>query len=91
MLELLSLRKGTFLTREVLLNHLYGGMDEPEPKIIDVFICKLRKKLANASSGKNYIETAWGGGYVLREPREEDRLESCRGRYVLPRVPLPCE
>src|SRR5882757_4511871 len=37
MLELLSLRKGTFLTREVLLYHLYGGMDEPEPKIIDVF------------------------------------------------------
>jgi two-component system cell cycle response regulator CtrA len=72
MLELLSLRKGTFLTREVFLNHLYGGMDEPEPKIIDVFICKLRKKLANASSGKNYIETAWGGGYVLREPREDE-------------------
>jgi two-component system cell cycle response regulator CtrA len=72
MLELLSLRKGTFLTREVFLNHLYGGMDEPEPKIIDVFICKLRKKLANASSGKNYIETAWGGGYVLREPSEDD-------------------
>jgi two-component system cell cycle response regulator CtrA len=72
MLELLSLRKGTFLTREVFLNHLYGGMDEPEPKIIDVFICKLRKKLANASSGKNYIETAWGGGYVLREPGEDE-------------------
>jgi two-component system, cell cycle response regulator CtrA len=71
MLELLSLRKGTFLTREVLLNHLYNGMDEPQPKIIDVFISKLRKKLANASSGKNYIQTAWGGGYVLREPSED--------------------
>jgi two-component system, cell cycle response regulator CtrA len=71
-LELLSLRKGTFLTREVLLNHLYGGMDEPEPKIIDVFICRLRKKLANASSGKNYIGTAWGGGYVLREPSKDE-------------------
>jgi two-component system cell cycle response regulator CtrA len=72
MLELLSLRKGSYLTREVLLNHLYGGMDVPEPKIIDVFICKLRKKLASASSGKNYIETAWGGGYVLREPSEDE-------------------
>jgi two-component system cell cycle response regulator CtrA len=72
MLELLSLRKGTFLTRKVLLNHLYGGRDEPGPKIIDVFICKLRKKLANASSGKNYIESAWGGGYALREPREDE-------------------
>src|SRR6201989_465293 len=57
MLELLSLRKGTTLTKEMFLNHLYGGMDEPELKIIDVFICKLRKKLANASNGKNYIET----------------------------------
>src|SRR5216683_857987 len=72
MLELLSLRKGTTLTKEMFLNHLYGGMDEPELKIIDVFICKLRKKLANASSGKNYIETVWGRGYVLREPSEEE-------------------
>jgi two-component system cell cycle response regulator CtrA len=67
MLELLSLRKGTTLTKEMFLNHLYGGMDEPV-KIIDVFICKVRQKLANASEGKNYIETIWGRGYVLREP-----------------------
>ena len=72
MLELLSLRKGTTLTKEMFLNHLYGGMDEPELKIIDVFICKLRKKLANASNGKNYIETVWGRGYVLREPGEDE-------------------
>src|SRR6202050_314222 len=71
-LELLSLRKGTTLTKEMFLNHLYGGMDEPELKIIDVFVCKLRKKLANASSGKNYIETVWGRGYVLREPSEDE-------------------
>ncbi|ODN68759.1 Cell cycle response regulator CtrA [Methylobrevis pamukkalensis] len=70
MLELLSLRKGTTLTKEMFLNHLYGGMDEPELKIIDVFICKLRKKLANATDGKNYIETVWGRGYVLREPED---------------------
>ena len=70
MLELLSLRKGTTLTKEMFLNHLYGGMDEPELKIIDVFICKLRKKLATATEGKNYIETVWGRGYVLREPEE---------------------
>jgi two-component system, cell cycle response regulator CtrA len=68
MLELLSLRKGTTLTKEMFLNHLYGGMDEPELKIIDVFICKLRKKLAEATSGTSYIETVWGRGYVLREP-----------------------
>ncbi len=68
MFELLSLRKGTTLTKEMFLNHLYGGMDEPELKIIDVFICKLRKKLSNALGGENYIETVWGRGYVLREP-----------------------
>jgi two-component system cell cycle response regulator CtrA len=67
-LELLSLRKGSTLTKEMFLNHLYGGMDEPEVKIIDVFICKLRKKIANAADGDNYIETVWGRGYVLREP-----------------------
>ena len=72
-LELLALRKGTTLTKEMFLNHLYGGMDEPELKIIDVFICKLRKKLANASSGKNYIETVWGRGYTLREGAPEMR------------------
>jgi two-component system cell cycle response regulator CtrA len=67
-LELLSLRKGTTLTKEMFLNHLYGGMDEPELKIIDVFVCKLRKKLASATGGDNYIETVWGRGYVLRDP-----------------------
>lgn len=69
MLELLSLRKGTTLTKEMFLNHLYGGMDEPELKIIDVFICKLRKKLSQATGGDNYIETVWGRGYVLRDPQ----------------------
>jgi len=67
MFELLSLRKGTTLTKEMFLNHLYGGMDEPELKIIDVFICKLRKKLAEATGGASHIETVWGRGYVLRD------------------------
>jgi two-component system, cell cycle response regulator CtrA len=70
-LELLSLRKGTTLTKDMFLNHLYGGMDEPELKIIDVFICKLRKKLSAATGGSNYIETVWGRGYVLRDPEGE--------------------
>jgi two-component system cell cycle response regulator CtrA len=71
MLELLALRKGSTLTKEMFLNHLYGGMDEPEMKIIDVFICKLRKKLATACEGQHYIETVWGRGYTLREPEEK--------------------
>jgi two-component system cell cycle response regulator CtrA len=69
MLELLSLRKGTPLSKDLFLNYLYGGMDEPDGKIIDVFICKLRKKLAAVSNGNNPIETVWGRGYVL--PRAE--------------------
>jgi len=65
-LELLSLRKNSVLTKEMCLNHLYNGLKEPEVKIIDVFICKLRKKLAEAS-GSSQIETVWGGGYMLRD------------------------
>ncbi len=70
--ELLSLRKGTTLTKEMFLNHLYGGMDEPELKIIDVFVCKLRKKLAAATGSETYIETVWGRGYVLRDSAPEE-------------------
>jgi two-component system, cell cycle response regulator CtrA len=80
MLELLSLRKGSPVTKEMFLNHLYGGMDEPELKVIDVFICKLRKKLQMATRGKHYIETVWGRGYVLRDPdaAQLERAESRR-------------
>jgi two-component system cell cycle response regulator CtrA len=65
------LGQGHTITQDMFLNQLYGGMDEPDDKIIDVFICKLRKKLAHASGGKNYIETVWGRGYALREPDEQ--------------------
>ena len=68
MLELLGMRQGTPITKDMFLGHLYGGMDEPDQKIIDVFICKLRRKLLEASGGKDYIETIWGRGYVLRDP-----------------------
>jgi two-component system cell cycle response regulator CtrA len=71
-LELLSLRKGISVTKEMFLTNLYGGMDEPGIKIIDVFMCKLRKKLASASNGKDYIETVWGRGYVLHEPLDAE-------------------
>ena len=66
-LELLSLRKGTTVTRETFLNQLYGGIDEPELKTMDVFVCKLRKKLTRATGGSHYIEAVWGRGYVLRD------------------------
>ena len=68
MLGLLSLRKGTTLTKEMFLNHLCGGMDEPELKIIDVFVCKLRKKLVEATGEDSCIQTVWGRGYVLKDP-----------------------
>lgn len=81
-LELLVLRKGMILTKEAFLNHLYGGMDEPEMKIIDVFICKLRKKLAQAGAG-NLIGTVWGRGYTLRDPAAEPAAREIQAR------PLP--
>lgn len=71
MLELLSLRQGSTLTKEAFLNHLYNGIDEPEAKIIDVFVCKIRKKIMDATDGENYIHTEWGRGYVLRPPETE--------------------
>ncbi len=79
MLELLALRKGTTITKEMFLNHLYGGMDEPELKIIDVFICKLRKKLDKiVQEGRRVnIETVWGRGYILSEPH--DPIPSSKG------------
>jgi two-component system, cell cycle response regulator CtrA len=69
-LELLSLRKGTTLTKEFLLHELYAGVDEPDLRIIDVFVCKLRRKLAKATGGEHYIETVRGRGYLLRDPVE---------------------
>ena len=75
MMEILSLRKGSTLTKEMFLNHLYNGIDEPEAKIIDVFICKIRKKIMDASGGENYIHTEWGRGYVLRAPKDEETLK----------------
>ncbi len=83
-LELLSLRKGTTLTKEMFLNHLYGGMDEPELKIIDVFVCKLRKKLAAATGGENYIETVWGRGYVLKDPPADPVVTETRMPATVP-------
>ena len=70
-LELLCLRKGTTVTKDMFLNYLYGGLDEPNSKIIDVFICKLRQKLEYASNGKKYIETIWGRGYLLSGPSDD--------------------
>lgn len=74
-LELLCLRKGATLTKEMFLNHLYGGIDEPELKIIDVFVCKLRKKLSDLMDGENYIDTVWGRGYCLRDPGSAKKID----------------
>ena len=76
MLELLSLRKGTTLTKEMFLNHLYGGMDEPELKIIDVFICKLRKKLANASEGQQLTSRPCGAAATCCASRTRPKSAS---------------
>lgn len=75
LLELLVIRKGTVLTKEMFLNHIYGGINEPNLKIIDVFVCKLRKKLMDASGGMNYIETIWGRGYTLKMVEEDSTIK----------------
>jgi two-component system cell cycle response regulator CtrA len=90
-LELLALRKGTTLTKEMFLDHLYGGKDEPGLKIIDVFICKLRKKLARATGGDHYIETIWGRGYVLRDPAATPGLPTARASPDSPASPRQTE
>jgi two-component system, cell cycle response regulator CtrA len=67
-LELLSRRKGTIVTTEMLLDHLYRGRNKPERQIIGVFIHTLRKKLATTPGGELYIENIRGRGYRLRNP-----------------------
>jgi two-component system cell cycle response regulator CtrA len=84
-LELLVLRKGMVLTKEAFLNHLYGGMDEPEVKIIDVFVCKLRKKL-NRVGAEGIIGTIWGRGYMIRESATQDLYAALT--YESPSVPI---
>ena len=80
-LEYLCLHKGNVVTKDMFLDHIYGGDDEPEPKIINVFICKLRRKLSDASDGEHYIENVWGRGYLIRDnspPQEEEKFEPRR-------------
>ena len=74
-IEFLALRKGAFLSKDAFLNHLYGGIDEPEPKIIDVFICKLRRKLVENGAEGLSVDKVWGQGYILREARDCKVLE----------------
>lgn len=73
LVELLCLRRGMTISKEQFLNHLYGGMDEPEMKIIDVFLCKIRRKIEKLSGGEQYIQTVWGRGYILKAENEDRR------------------
>ena len=82
-LELLSLHKGTILSQEMFLNHLYGGTDEPAIQIIDVFVCKLRKKLSAATGGDNYIKTIWRRGYVLCNPPADGAMHAVPAAAVV--------
>jgi two-component system, cell cycle response regulator CtrA len=86
MLEFLSLRKGITVTKEAFIGRLYAGKNPPETKIIDVFICKLRKKLAAAMNGEHYIKTIWAQGYELRDPPEGAGEEE---RHLRPQTQLP--
>lgn len=68
-LELLIKRKPSVVAKETFLSHLYHNIcDEPNPKIIDVFVCKLRKKLINIAGDLDItpkIRTVWGRGYMI--------------------------
>jgi two-component system cell cycle response regulator CtrA len=85
-LELLILRLDVTVTKEMLLGHLYGGKDEPQLKIIDVFVCHLRKKLAQATEGKHYIETVWGRGYGSVLGRKRFRPSDSRPSRARPKT-----
>jgi two-component system cell cycle response regulator CtrA len=76
LLELLTLHEGKTLTKEMIMTHLYSEVEEPEIKIIDVFVCKLRKKLTQASSGKSYIQTVWGRGYAWRQSVDDEQMKA---------------
>lgn len=69
LVELLALKKGSTVSKENILNQLYGGIDEPEIKIMDVFMCKIRRKFKEAC-GQDYIKTIWGRGYTLEAPKK---------------------
>jgi two-component system cell cycle response regulator CtrA len=90
-LELLTLRKGKVVSKETILDHLYGGMDEPDMKIVDVFVCKLRAKISKATGGEHYIGTAWGAGYKLEQPPEPPPQQKQEQRQEEARVPSRVE
>ena len=71
-LELLAFARNNVVTRAMLLKHLYRRSDDqPQPKIIDVFISKLRKKLRSATGGAEFIETIPQRGWILRDVEPE--------------------
>ena len=61
----MCLRSLRIVSKETFLDHLYGGIDEPEMKILDVFIYKLRKKIGRETQDATLIETVWMRGYQL--------------------------
>jgi two-component system cell cycle response regulator CtrA len=85
--EILALRKGAVLSKEAILDHLYGGLDEPNPKIIDVFICKIRKKLQSLGVD-DFIETNWGRGYMVIDHRQDAGSESGQAQSAMPEEPV---
>ncbi len=72
-LELLVLRKGMVLSKDMLLDHLYGGTGEPDPKIIDLLVSRVRRKLADAGA-PDAISTVWGCGHMMREVATPSRV-----------------
>jgi two-component system cell cycle response regulator CtrA len=86
-LELLLLRRGTLVSKDDFLQRLYGSEDGPDSRTLDVFICKLRRKLAAAGAAE-FIRTAWGRGYMAEEPPVAG-IDAARSRFASGQVRRP--
>lgn len=76
LLELFFLNKGKLVTREKIMNHLYDHDNEPDQKIIDVLVCKIRHRLRGALGDQAVIETVWGLGYRTNDCQQKTSLGS---------------
>ncbi len=73
--ELLAVRNGAVVSCGTILDHLYGGLDEPDTDVVSVFICRLRRKLTQAGVPAGVLQTVWGRGFSLRaSPPPASRL-----------------
>jgi DNA-binding response OmpR family regulator len=74
LLEFLILKRGSAVSKNACMTHLYGTDEYPEAKTIDVVLCRLRKRLAPFGLS-DMIESVWGYGFKLRDPGGEGAMQ----------------